>query len=66
MTTLLQETNSDTHAAQAAHGPYGSVLELVGKTPVVLAEKLSPPGRKVYVKLVPAAPVRKRGQCPDA
>ncbi len=32
-------------------GPYGSVLELVGNTPVVLMEKLSPPGREVYVKL---------------
>lgn len=32
-------------------GPSGSILELVGNTPVVLMEKLSPPGREVYAKL---------------
>ncbi|MFZ9396892.1 MAG: cysteine synthase A [Erythrobacter sp.] len=44
-------------------GPHGSVLELVGNTPVVLMEKLSPPGREVYVKLEafnPTASVKDR------
>ncbi len=35
----------------------GSVLELVGDTPVVLAEKLSPPGREVWLKLESANPM---------
>lgn len=35
----------------------GSVLELVGETPVVLAEKLSPPGREVWLKLESANPM---------
>jgi len=38
-------------------GRRGSVLELVGNTPVVLAEKLSPPGREVWVKLESANPM---------
>ncbi|WP_427963640.1 pyridoxal-phosphate dependent enzyme [Altererythrobacter sp.] len=36
---------------------HGSVLELIGNTPVVLAEKLSPPGREVYVKIESANPM---------
>ena len=36
---------------ESVAGPHRSVLELVGNTPVVLMEKLSPPGREVYVKL---------------
>lgn len=38
-------------------GRHGSVLELIGNTPVVLAEKLSPPGREVWVKLESANPL---------
>ncbi|MGQ7830143.1 cysteine synthase A [Altererythrobacter sp. Z27] len=48
---------------QGVAGPHGSVLELVGNTPVVLMEKLSPPGREVYVKLEafnPTASVKDR------
>ncbi|MEL1251032.1 cysteine synthase A [Aurantiacibacter gilvus] len=36
---------------------HGSVLDLVGNTPVVLAEKLSPPGREVWLKLESANPM---------
>ena len=43
--------------SRTAGGRYGSVLELIGNTPVVLAEKLSPPGRQVYVKLESANPM---------
>lgn len=36
---------------------HGSILELVGNTPVVLAGKLSPPGREVWLKLEGANPM---------
>lgn len=47
----------------AKGGRHGSVLELIGNTPCVLAEKLSPPGREVWVKLEstnPAGSVKDR------
>lgn len=31
--------------------PHNSILDLVGKTPTVLAERLSPPGKEIYLKL---------------
>lgn len=38
-------------------GPRSSILELVGNTPTILAERLSPPGREIYLKLESANPM---------
>ncbi|MEO0993671.1 MAG: pyridoxal-phosphate dependent enzyme [Pseudomonadota bacterium] len=37
--------------ARPSHGPYGSILETVGRTPIVRLNHIAPPNVELYVKL---------------
>lgn len=57
MTAAFPSPTAPSSPVSQGPGPHDSVLELIGNTPIVHVQKLSPPGRKVYVKLEASNPM---------